>query len=120
MLITCLGLLIPLVIFLSSRHGASSGCGWRRRPPDMDRGLWIYWLSSHRQPTRYCPPAWGWGEGQTIPHLKKQLIMKCWQDLGFGRILCDCVRNETRIWDLEHGNLVTGSLKNCSKRSGKV
>jgi hypothetical protein len=21
---------------LSPRHGASSGCGWKRRPPDMD------------------------------------------------------------------------------------
>jgi len=21
---------------LSQRHGASSGCGWRRRPPDME------------------------------------------------------------------------------------
>jgi hypothetical protein len=23
---------------MSPRHGASSGCGWRRRPPDMEGG----------------------------------------------------------------------------------
>jgi hypothetical protein len=55
---------------LSPRHGASSGCGWRRRPPDIEE-LWIYWISSGAQPTRGGLPAWRLGEGVITTYRKK-------------------------------------------------
>jgi len=49
--------------------------------------LWMYWVSSHAQPTRCGPPAWGLGEGLTTPHCKSQFVTKC----------CNGPRNWLRI-----------------------
>lgn len=37
----------------------SSGCDWRRRPPDMEEACKTYWICSREQPTRGGGPAWG-------------------------------------------------------------
>jgi hypothetical protein len=54
---------------LSPRDGASSGCGWRGWPPDME--------GSCGQPTRGGPPALGLGVGLTTPYRKKKFVTKC-------------------------------------------
>ena len=54
---------------LSTVHGASSGCGWRKC---LKRGgeLRIYSTFSRGQPTRGGPPAWKLGEVLKPPHPK--------------------------------------------------
>jgi hypothetical protein len=52
---------------LSPRHGASSGCGWRRRPADME---------GNGHATGGGPPAWGLGEGLTTPRRKKRNVLR--------------------------------------------
>jgi hypothetical protein len=47
---------------MSSWHGRSSGCKWRRQPVDME---------GHEQPTRGVPPDCGSVMGLTSPHHKK-------------------------------------------------
>jgi len=62
---------------LSTRHGASLGCGWRK---DLQYGelLRIYIKKKHNQgqPTRFSPPAWGLGEVLTNPYLQNDLATK--------------------------------------------
>jgi hypothetical protein len=44
---------------------------WMEETPSSFEGkLWIYWISSRREPTRGGPPAWGLGVGLTT-HCKK-------------------------------------------------
>jgi len=64
--------------------------------------LWIYWISSHRQPADGCPPAWGLGKGLTTPHHKKKPV--CYAALGLrnGWIPRNDLSNRKWIWDLEH------------------
>jgi len=69
--------------FLSPRHGASLGSGWRRWPLDME-GSCEY---SRGQPTRIGPPAWGLGEGLATPYRKKNLSQNVTQDLRIGGLL---------------------------------
>jgi hypothetical protein len=48
---------------LSSRHGASSGCGWRRRPPDME-DTYEYTeqaVADSRQGVVLQVGGWAWG-----------------------------------------------------------
>jgi hypothetical protein len=49
---------------LSSRHGASSGYGWRE---GLQYGgyLQIYWINTHRRPKGGVPPAWAMDEVTT-------------------------------------------------------
>jgi len=63
--------------------------------------LQIYWISSHRQPTRGGPPALGLGEGLTTPHWKKKnsLLQNITQDLRFGWILWNNLGNRKFVWD---------------------
>jgi len=55
--------------YLSPRHGASSGCGWRNSL-QYGRYLRTFWIRSRGQPIRCGPPGWGLGELLTIPHRK--------------------------------------------------
>jgi hypothetical protein len=55
------------------RHGASSGCEWTRLPIYLEGSCECL---SREQPTRGCPPAWGFGRGVTNAHCKKQLVTK--------------------------------------------
>jgi len=65
---------------LSPRHGASSGCGWRRRIPATNI------LSTPGQLTKGGPPAEG-RTGLTTSHCKQnQLVTKCYRGLGLGSI----------------------------------
>jgi len=65
---------------LSQRHGASSGCGWRRR--------WIYWISSSGLPAVGGPPASKLG-GKLKKSLswKKNVLQNVKQVFGLVRIL---------------------------------
>jgi hypothetical protein len=62
---------------LSPLHGASSGCGWRRQPPNVGGGgeLRIYCVSSRGQPTRIVYQLGSWAGGLTNPHLTKSYEM---------------------------------------------
>jgi len=56
---------------LSSRHGASSGCGWRRRPPDMEGTREYIELSSRGQLTGgWTAARWLGREDKKSSHLK--------------------------------------------------
>ena len=61
--------------FLSPRHGASSGCGWRN-------GLQIWriagniLISSLGQPARGGPPAWGLGEVVTTLYRRNLSMLR--------------------------------------------
>jgi hypothetical protein len=46
---------------LLPRHWASSDCGWRRRPSQMEGSCVMFWISSCGQLSRGGPPAWGLG-----------------------------------------------------------
>ena len=54
---------------LSPQHGVPWGCRWMN---SLQYGgqLWICWISSHGQPTRDGPPAWGLAELLTTPYCK--------------------------------------------------
>jgi hypothetical protein len=65
---------------LSPRHGASSGCGWRRRPPDIEVAANTLNKQS-RQPIRGDPKAWGLGGGQP------SVLRNVTRDLGIDGIL---------------------------------
>jgi len=71
--------------FLSPRHGASPGSGWRRQPPDMEC------TSSRGQPTTGSPPVCGLGEGLTSPHRKRKLVTKCYTGPLIGRAYVNTV-----------------------------
>jgi len=50
--------------------------------------LRIHWICSCKQPTKGGPPVLGLGEGLTIPHLKKEsLLRNVTQGLGNGGLL---------------------------------
>jgi hypothetical protein len=70
-----------LRVSLSLRRGASSGCGWRRRPTDME-GSWkfVYLAAAD---SRHCVvlQLWGLGKGLTPYHKKIQLILR--KDSGY-------------------------------------
>jgi hypothetical protein len=54
---------------LSTRHGASSGCGWRKGLRYGGK-LRMYWISSRGQPTRASPPACWLDDMLTTPYRK--------------------------------------------------
>jgi hypothetical protein len=43
-----------------SHHGASSGCGWRRRPPNMDGSCEYIWKSVANSREGVVLQPWGW------------------------------------------------------------
>jgi hypothetical protein len=55
---------------LSPRHGSSSGCGWRRKPPDMEGAASILNKQSRTTDKGWCSIL-GVGVGLTTPHRKK-------------------------------------------------
>jgi hypothetical protein len=69
-----------LAFFLPSillpRHGASSCCGWRRRPPDMESSCKYIERAVADRRKRAILHMWGWS-GVTTPHRKKNLVTKC-------------------------------------------
>jgi hypothetical protein len=84
---------------LSSRHSASSGCGWKRRPPDMDIS-YEYIISSYRQSTGDGLEGWTWG-WQLIT-LGNGFVRKCHKVL---RVWADCLdkRPNLRKMDMRFG-----------------
>jgi hypothetical protein len=76
-----------LSVSLKPRHGQSSGCGWRRRPPDTDGG-------SRRRPTISDPPTQDVGRvGVTFRSMKLTLLYFTY-DLELGQIFWKILSNE--------------------------
>jgi len=71
-------------------YDTSSGCGWRRRPPDTEGGC----EKQLRRVDKGWSSNFGVGRWAKTPHLKKQLLTKCytehspwiiWDGLGDGK-----------------------------------
>jgi hypothetical protein len=97
---------------LSQRHDASSGCGRRIRPPDIE-GSCEY--TKCGQPTGGAPPALRLGEGLTTLHRKKgQPVRKCykgprtWTD-------CDHIKED----EMDGTGSTHGRDKKCTQHFGR-
>jgi len=86
---------------LSTRYGASLGCGWRNRH-QYGELLRIYLKKNQGQSKSFGPPAWGSGQVLTTPHLKYWPCYETytcvlgpglirWYDITHGKVTCDPV-----------------------------
>jgi hypothetical protein len=95
------------------------GLGMEDMTSRYGRWLWMYWISSHGEPTRDGPPAWGFGKGPTTPHCKKSACYMLHMASELDKILWNDLDNSEWIWDLKHGMLwgSTGKVteNSCTK-----
>jgi hypothetical protein len=80
---------------LSQWHGASSGCGWRRRPPDMERNLDYIAKVVVDNWQGMASPAWRLGGLPALHREMDSLILNVIQVLGLDGLLW------TRWWIFE-------------------
>jgi hypothetical protein len=89
-----------LILFgsMSLRHGASPGCGWKIRPPDMEVAGNITNKQSLTADKGWSCCLWGLSEGLKLRTVKKNsLLRNVTQGFGIGRILWDDLGNGKRI-----------------------